>query len=300
MDQLRAINYFIAVAETSSFTEAAKQFGVPASSLSRRIVDLEKSLEATLLQRTTRVVKLTEVGRDYYQQVKQLVEQLEATNRSVKTYHSEPVGKLRVSTTVGVGERIVLPLLEEFSHQYPKVILDVSLSDELAVFNRDEVDIAIRSGYAPNERVVAVKLMENNFYPVASMDYLQRAGTPTHASELKEHTGLYYRTPTGPTPWLGYYEKQWHDVSGPATAISNSGQWLINKAINGEGIVMLPRWSVQEALDNKELVEIVLKQPVNVAQQMDLGVFLIYQKQRYAVPKVKMAVDFLIERIKQS
>jgi len=299
MDQLRAINYFIAVAETSSFTEAAKQFGVPASSLSRRIVDLEKSLEATLLLRTTRVVKLTEVGRDYYHQVKQLVEQLEATNRSVKTYHSEPVGKLRISTTVGFGEGVVLPLLEEFSQQYPKVILDVSLSDELAVFNRDDVDIAIRSGYAPNERVVAVKLMDNNFYPVASEGYLAHAGTPIHASELKQHAGLYYRTPDGPTPWLSYYDKQWHDVSGPAAVISNSGQWLINKAINGEGILMLPRWSVRQSVEAKQLVEIPLKQAVNVVQQMDLGVFLIYQKQRYAVPKVKMAVDFLIERIKQ-
>lgn len=297
MDQLRAIKYFIAVAETSSFTEAAKRFDVPPSSLSRRIVDLEKSLSATLLQRTTRVVKLTEVGRDYYKQVKQLVEELESTNMSVKTYHSEPMGKLRVSTTVGFGENIVLPLLDEFSQKYPKVILDVTLSDELATLNRDEIDIAIRSGYAPNERVVAVKLMDNNFYPVASPEYLDKAGTPKHAKDLKEHLGLFYRTPTGPTPWLSYYDKQWHEVSGTVVAVSNSGQWLINKAINGEGIIMLPRWSVQEAIDKSQLVEIPLEQPVNVMQQMDLGVFLLYQKQRYAVPKVKMAVDFLIERI---
>ncbi len=297
MDQLRAINYFIAVAETSSFTEAAKRFNVPASSLSRRIVDLEKSLSATLLQRTTRVVKLTEVGRDYYTQVKQLVEQLESTNMSVKTYQSEPMGKLRLSTAVGFGENIILPLLEEFSQKYPKVVLDISLSDELTAFNRDEVDIAIRSGYAPNERVVAVKLMENNFYPFASPEYLEKAGLPKHAKELKEHLGLFYRAPHGPTPWLSYYDKQWHDVSAPAVAISNSGQWLINRAVSGEGIIMLPRWAIQDTLNQEELVEIKFEQPVNVMQQMELGVFLLYQKQRYAVPKVKIAVDFLIERI---
>lgn len=300
MDQLRAINYFIAVAETSSFTEAAKQFDVPASSLSRRIVDLEKHLSATLLQRTTRVVKLTEVGRDYYKKVKQLVEELETTNKSVKSYHSEPMGKLRVSASVGFGENVVLPLLEEFSQKYPKVILDVSLSDELTTLNRDEIDIAIRSGYAPNERVVAVKLMDNNFHPVASQKYLKQHGIPKHPKELREHLGLYFRTPNGPTPWLSYYDKQWHDVSGPAVAISNSGKWLINKALNGEGIIMLPKWSTQESLDQKELVEIKFKYPINVMQQMDLGVFLLYQKQRYAVPKIKMAVDFLIERINKN
>lgn len=297
MDQLRAINYFIAVAETSSFTEAAKQFDVPASSLSRRIVDLEQSLSATLLQRTTRVVKLTEVGRDYYTKVKKLVQQLESTNMSVKSYHSDPMGKLRLSTTVGFGENVILPLLDEFSEQYPKVVLDVSLSDELTTFNRDEVDIAIRSGYAPNERVIAVKLKENNFYPVASPAYLEKAGTPKHAEDLKSHVGLFYRTPNGPTPWLSFYSKQWHDVTAPAVVISNSGRWLINKAINGEGILMLPKWSVEENIKAGELLEIKLDQPLNVMQQMDLGVFLLYQKQRYSVPKVKVAVDFLIEKI---
>ncbi|RVU83513.1 LysR family transcriptional regulator [Leucothrix sargassi] len=298
MDQLRAINYFIAVAETSSFTEAAKRFDVPASSLSRRVSDLEKSLSATLLQRTTRVVKLTEVGRDYYKKVKKLVEQLESTNKSVQSYHQEPMGKLRVSTTASFGENMVLPLLEEFSQKYPKVILDISLSDELTVLNRDEIDIAIRSGYAPNERVVAVKLLENNFYPVASPAYLERAGIPQHPEELRKHQGLYYRSPAAPMPWLSYYDKQWHDVSGSSVAISNSGPWLLNKAINGEGVIMLPRWAMKEYLESGQLVEIKFEQPINVMQQMDLGVFLLYQKQRYAVPKIKMAVDFLVERIR--
>ncbi|GAA0412587.1 LysR family transcriptional regulator [Cocleimonas flava] len=297
MDQLRAINYFIAVAETSSFTEAAKRFNVPASSLSRRIVDLEKSLSATLLQRTTRVVKLTEVGRDYYKQVKQLVEELELTNESVKSYHSEPMGKLRVSAAVDFGQRILLPLLNEFSEKYPKVILDVSLSDEVTTLNRDEIDIAIRSGYAPNERVVAIKLMDNNFYPVASPEYLKKAGMPKHPQELRAHSGLYYRTPNGPVPWLSYFDKQWQDVSAQVVAISNSGQWLLDKALNGEGIIMLPKWSTQELLDSNDLVELTFKQPINITQQMDLGVFLLYQKQRYTVPKVKVAVDFLVERI---
>ena len=298
MDQLRAINYFIAVAETSSFTEAAKQFDVPASSLSRRISDLEKSLSATLLQRTTRVVKLTEVGRDYYQQVKQLMEQLESTNKSVQSYHSEPMGKLRVSITASLGESIVLPLLEEFSQKYPKVIMDVSLSDELTVLNRDEIDIAIRGGYAPNDRVVAVKLMDNNFHPFASEKYLKQAGTPKHPKELKDHAGLYFRTPAGPTPWLSYYDKQWHDVSGSTVAISNNGNWLLNKAANGEGIIMLPKWAIAKSEAREKLIEIPFEQTVNVMQQTDLGIFLLYQKQRYAVPKVKMAVDFLVERIK--
>ena len=168
MDQLRALRYFTAVVETGSFTQAAKRFSVPASSLSRRVADLEKSLGATLLKRSTRTVQVTEIGRSYFEQVRELLLQLEQSDESVRSYQARPMGRLRISSTVGFGERILLPLLEEFSQLYPDVLLDVSLSDELSTLGRDEVDIAIRGGYAPNERVLAIKLMSNQFIPAAA------------------------------------------------------------------------------------------------------------------------------------
>jgi DNA-binding transcriptional LysR family regulator len=168
MDQFRALKYFSAVAKTSSFTKAAAMYGVPPSSLSRRVADLENSLGATLLKRSTRDVKLTEVGQRYYAQVLDILNQLEQSNDAVRSYHAKPMGHLHISSMVGFGERILLPLLDEFSQLYPDVVLDVSLSDELSALSRDDVDIAIRGGYAPNERVLAIKLMNNQFIPVAA------------------------------------------------------------------------------------------------------------------------------------
>jgi len=161
MDELRALRYFAAVAEIGSFTEAATQFGVPPSSLSRRVADLEKNLGAILLKRTTRKVTLTEIGREYLNQVQDILLQLEQSNESVRSYHSEPMGQLRISSMVGFGEQLLIPLLEEFSRLYPKIVLDINLSDELSTLARDEIDIAIRGGYAPNERVIATRLTEN-------------------------------------------------------------------------------------------------------------------------------------------
>ena len=149
MDQLRAIRYFGKVAETGSFTKAAAAFDVPPSSLSRRVADLEKSLGATLLKRTTRVVKLTEVGRIYYNDIQDILNQLEQSHETVRSYQAKPMGQLRISSMVGFGERILLPLLGEFSELYPEIILDVSLSDELSALGREDVDVAIRGGYAP-------------------------------------------------------------------------------------------------------------------------------------------------------
>tara|TARA_R110002167_G_scaffold30424_1_gene100414 strand:+ start:8218 stop:9123 length:906 start_codon:yes stop_codon:yes gene_type:complete len=298
MDQLRALKYFAAVAQTGSFTKAAKQFDVPSSSLSRRVADLEKSLGASLLKRTTRSVQLTEIGRTYFSQVQDILLQLEQSNESVRSYQAKPMGLLRISAMVGFGERILLPLLEEFSELYPDVVLDISLSDELSALGRDDVDIAIRGGYAPNERVLAIRLMDNEFIPVAAPAYLAKNGTPKHPLELRDHKGLYFRTPAGAQNWYYQQEEQWHTASVAHVAISNNGKWLAKKAANGEGIMMAPRWMLADYLQRGELQELPLEPALKVTQNAELAVYLLYQKQRYLVPKVKVAVDFLVARVK--
>ena len=298
LDQLRALKYFIKVVDTGSFTKAAEQFSVPASSLSRRIADLEKALGATLLKRTTRVVTLTEIGERYYQQVSSIVQSLEITDESVRTYQSTPMGVLNISSTVGFGEQILLPLLDEFSERYPQITLNVILSDELTTLAYDQVDIAIRGGYAPDEHVVAIKLMDNRFIAVASPDYLEQQGMPTNALSLRHYQGLYFKTPTGPLPWLCEIQGQWQDISAPAHLITNNTDWLIQKALQGKGILMLPRWALVDKLEAGELVELTLEPAITVTQNPNLGLFLLYQKQRYRVPKLKAAIDFLVARIK--
>ncbi|MFZ2554589.1 LysR family transcriptional regulator [Psychrobacter urativorans] len=298
MDQLRAIRYFSKVVETGSFTKAAKVFDVPVSSLSRRVSDLEKSLGATLLKRSTRLVKLTEVGRVYYNDMQQVLNQLEQSRETVRSYQTTPMGRLRISSMVGFGEKILLPLLDEFSALYPQIVLDVSLSDELSTLGRDDVDIAIRGGYAPNERVIAKRIMDNSFIPVASPGYLEKNGVPNHVLELKQHKGLYFKTPLGMTPWLCIIDDQWHDVSGPAIAISNNGPWLAKKASAGDGVLMSTRWALSSYLESGALQQLKFEHQLTVTQNSEMAVYLLYQKQRYSVPKVKVAVDFLLGRIK--
>ena len=298
MDQLRAMRYFSKVVETGSFTKAARVFKVPPSSLSRRVADLEKSLGATLLKRSTRIVKLTEVGQIYYNDIQKILSQLEQSHETVRSYQTTPMGRLRISSMVGFGDKILLPLLDEFSELYPEIVLDVSLSDELSTLGRDDVDIAIRGGYAPNERVLAIRLMDNGFIPVASPGYIAAYGMPSNTMQLKEHRGLYFKTPSGPTPWLCNMEGQWHDVSGPAVAISNNGSWLTKKACNGEGILMSTRWALASYLESGKLQELKFEHQLAITQNTDMAIYLLYQKQRYLVPKVKAAVDFLVAKIK--
>lgn len=297
MDQLRALRYFCKIVETGSFTKAASHFDVPPSSLSRRVSDLEKYLGASLLERSTRAVKVTEIGQTYFNQVQEILHELEETDEAVRSYHAKPMGQLRISSMAGFGAQILLPLLDEFSELYPDIILDVNLSDELSTLGRDAVDIAIRGGYAPNERVQAIKLMENHFIPVASPGYLDEMGTPNSVFDLPKHRGLYFRTPKGPNPWLCEIEGQWHNVSAPQVGVSNNGKWLADRAVAGGGIMMAPRWSLTPYLKSGELCELTFDPELKITQNSTLAIYLLYQKQRYLVPKVKVAVDFLTARI---
>lgn len=293
------MQYFAEVAQTRSFTEAGKRFDVPASSISRRISDLELHLGATLLNRTTRLVHLTEVGQEYYAQVQDILDQIERSETYVRQYQAEPQGKLVISSMVGFGERILIPLLDEFRELHPKVILDVRLSDEVSQLNRDQVDIAIRGGYAPNERVVAKKLMNNQFIPVASPRYLEAHGLPVEHEDLKKHKGLFFRTPMGPTPWLYHDDGQWHDVSPVPELISNNGKWLIARAVEGQGLLMLPAWVVQSQLESGDLVQLKFEPPLQISDAAGFGVYLLYESEMYRIPKIKAAVDFILARAAQ-
>ncbi|MCK6265788.1 LysR family transcriptional regulator [Vibrio sp. ZSDE26] len=298
MDKIRALKYFSATVEAGNFTVAAKRFGVPASSISRRIADLEESLGAQLLTRTTRSVVLTEVGQQYLQQVNGILAQLELSDQAVRDYQTAPTGTLKISAMVGFGEQVLIPILDEFSERYPDVLLDVVLSDEISKLNRDDVDIAIRGGFAPDERVVAIHLMDNGFVAAASKKYLNVAGVPRSTRDLVNHKGLYFKTPAGPTPWLSEVDGQWQNVSAPSALTTNNGKWLAQKAMDGLGIVMMPRWALQPYFERGDLVELTFDEPLNITENPHLGVYMLYQKLSYATPKVKAAVDFIAARVK--
>jgi len=298
MDKFRALAYFVETAESGSFSLAAKYFDVPASSISRRVSDLESDLGAQLLTRSTRSVVLTEIGRQYLQQAKQILEQLNQSDQMVRSYQSQPTGVLKISALAGFGEKVLAPILDAFSQRYPQVTLDIVFSDQLSKLEKDDVDIAIRGGFAPDERVMAVRLMDNDFVVAVSPGYLAENSRPVAPEDLRGHQGLYYKTPVGPTPWLTQQDGQIQDVSGNRRLVTNNGQWLLQKALAGEGILMLPRWELQRYFDNGELIELKFEQPVNVIFSQDLAIFLLYQKLKYAIPKVKVAVDFITEKIR--
>ncbi|MGY5451283.1 LysR substrate-binding domain-containing protein [Agarivorans sp. MS3-6] len=299
MDKLRALHYFAHLAESGSFTQTAEAFSVPPSSVSRRISDLEALLKQQLLQRSTRQVKLTELGALYYQQILPALHGLSDAEDLLKQQQQHPSGMLSISAMPSYGELCLAPVLNKFSQLYPDIILDLHFSDQLSNLRRDQIDIAIRGGKAPDERIVAKRLSENRFVLCASPKYLALHGQPTSPEELNLHPCLRYRSPELVLPWLYKAQQQWQELQPPIRLISNHGATLVNAALAGEGIALLPEWGISEQLAQGSLVKFDVGQDIRVSKADSTGIYLLYQGLKYQIPKIRVAVNFLLEQLPQ-
>jgi DNA-binding transcriptional LysR family regulator len=304
MDKLRALNYLLKVADTLSFSRAAQAFGVPASSISRRISDLETELGVQLLHRTTRTVRLTEIGAQYLEQVRAGIAQLQDADELLGQRSATPSGTLRISAMPSYGQLLLMPVLQDFGALYPDILLDVHLSDALVELGRDQIDIAIRGGRQPQDRVVARRLDPNRFLLAASPQYLAQRGTPRRLVELEQqHRALIYRGPNAVIKWQGLDVDGWRELAMTPGFISNDGASLIAMACRHQGLVLLSEWGLRPYLQRGELVEVAMEQPVSVGRGGsggEAGIYLLYLQTRYRVPKVRVAVEFLIERLGQA
>lgn len=300
MDKLRALRYFKRVAELRSFTLTAIEFEVPSSSISRRIHDLETSLGVELLKRTTRNVRLTELGAVYYEMINGSLAELDRADELVSDSLESPSGVLHISSMPSYGEQILTPVLFRFQEAFPTLQLDLVYSDDLTVFGQDSIDIAIRGGYVPDTRVVAKRLASNKFILVAHPEYAKQIGSykPISLSVIESCSTLQYRGPNGLISWYASVENQWVKLNLQPKLISNNGRTLVGAALLGRGLALMPLWGVKSYLDNGALVEIKTECPINVSQDKDIGINLLYQKGRYQVPKIKLCVDYLIDHIK--
>ncbi|WP_020406159.1 LysR family transcriptional regulator [Hahella ganghwensis] len=293
MDKLRAMRFFDHVGRCGSFSEVARLFDVPVSSVTRQIQGLEDELGARLLHRTTRMVRLTEIGEIYFQRCQQILGSLDNADELVANYQQEPSGTLHISCSISYGDHRVVPLLPKLQAQFPKLLIDLDLTDRIVDINRDTVDIAIRAGRVPDDRVVAKYIDDNNFSLVASPAYIARFGLPETVADMVNHRAIFYRTQDQVLHWQVQIHGRWQSVPVQPSLITNSAKVMRLWAQNGEGMALMPNWAIQSGLIG-DLQVLELDHSLHVSQAPSLGIYLLYQKPKYVVPKVKAAVDFFI------
>ena len=298
MDKLRALRYFDHLAKSLNFSVTAEHFRVPSSSVSRRIKDLERELGAALFERTTRTVRLTDLGKLYLREVSTALQSIEMADELVGAQSKSPSGLLRITAMPGFGERFVLPALEKLRGLYNNITFDVNLTDQVINLASNEVDIAIRAASNPPEQVVARRLGDHEFVLVTTPEYINANGTPTTSADLQEHTVFMYRTPNGVLDWLTKRNGVWKPISLSPAYITNHGQSLLDSVISGRGIAFLPRWGVARDLKQKRLIEIDLEDgPLSTSGDAQFGLYLLYHPPKFRLQKIRVTVDFLLAEL---
>jgi DNA-binding transcriptional LysR family regulator len=297
MDKLQAIRFFVKLGDTLSFKGTAAYFGVPPSTVSRSIKSLERELGISLVERTTRHVRLTETGEWYRAEVTAPLRALAAADAMADVHSHEPAGTVRLTALPGYGEIRLFPVLERFRKAYPRIVCDVELTSRSLDLSTGDIDIALRATADPPDYLVAKRLHSNRFVLVASPGYLAKHGRPRLLVDIERHQALAYRGPNGVYPWLAILSSgEVVTVSRTLTLISNHGMLLLQAALAGDGIVFLPIWGAAEGLANGTLEEVALEDARMVAKTgAEMSVLALYHPEKARLGKVRAMVDFLVE-----
>src|SRR6478735_7906910 len=189
---LNEIAVFTTVVRTGSFTAAAKELGMPKSTVSRKVSDLEERLDARLLQRTTRKLSLTDAGRTYYDYGVRIVNEIEAAESAVGSLQDKPRGLLRVS--VGPNSQWLADIVADFMKRNPEVQMEVLSTGRNVDLVEERFDVAIRAGALADSSLVARKLGHVTWFLVATPGYLKKNRRPRTPEDLAEHGCLLFGT----------------------------------------------------------------------------------------------------------
>jgi DNA-binding transcriptional LysR family regulator len=238
---LNLVSAFVEVVEAQSFTSAARALGLPKSSVSRRVTELERELGVPLLHRTTRKLSLTEAGRAYFAQAERALAELRNAAELASGMDAEPRGVVRMTAPVDVGVMGLPEMLADFSRSYPDIHVELCLSTRELDLREEGFDLAIRSGTSHDANLVARRIGHSRAGLFASPRYLNERGRPQTVGELMQHDAVLFRGKDGKALWQLEGPGQTTSSVEVTGRVSGNELLFIRHAIaNGLGIGLLP------------------------------------------------------------
>ncbi len=270
MGQLDDIIAFVRVVDMGGFTRAAERLGISKSIVSRRVVSLEDSLGARLLNRTTRGVSPTEAGTLFKTRCDHILAELEAAREAVAEHDGELTGTLRLAAPLSFGISHLARAISAFAAQHQKLAVDLSFSDRLVDLVANGFDAAVRIGVMDDSTLISRKLATIEHVLVASPAYVQRYGEPHKPADLTAHHCLGYSGATSGETWRFRTGRRWTTVRIAARYRADNGEVLREAVLAGLGISALPDFLAAEALARQELVRLLPAYPM-----LERGLYLI-------------------------
>ncbi len=298
MDRLRAMELFLSVSKTGSFSETARNFGISATAVSRAITDFERSLQIRLLLRSTRQVILTESGKAYAQQLEGILWNIGEIHRHITEIGAAPKGQLRVHSRTMFGLRVLPPVIAAFRHEYPDIHIELTLSESPVDLRREKIDIDFRIAPPMEAGIKRRRLFKSERYLVASPRYLAGRPAPSAPKELSQHDCLAYLLPGEHYQWL-YRDKPGKEVQAfgfKPRHVTNNGMALLELARLGEGIALLDDYTVQPDLEQGSLVRLLSgHQFTNTT--FDEGMQATILDTPLVPTKIRLFLDFVAARV---
>ncbi|PXY99354.1 LysR family transcriptional regulator [Gilliamella apicola] len=291
MDLLRSMEAFVLTVKTGSFAASAISLNTSPQMIAKYVVFLEDYLGLKLLNRTTRSQKLTEFGKQYYEKCLFILDEVKSSKTLAQKFIEEPKGRLRISAPVSYGHFNLISVLSRFMRCYPKVNVDLQLSDRYVDLVKDDFDIVFRIGELSNSSYIARKLNSYKLIFAASPTYLAKNGIPATPNDIKKHQCLIYQY-VNPTKkdYLWPFSVNGKVINIPISGSlkSNDTLALANAAVEGLGITMLPQSMLSELIRQNKLFP-VLQDFLPPARE----VHLLYKSDKQQLPKLKMFIEFI-------
>jgi DNA-binding transcriptional LysR family regulator len=290
MADLDNVLIFVKVAQFESISRAARSLGMPISTVSRRLSALESDLGVSLLRRTTRRVTLTAPGREYFNQCQEPLSLLQDAERVLTQAQKKPEGLLRISVPVVLGQKSFLDFLSRFLHDYPRIRVDLYITNTFLDLIAENVDVAIRFGDLKDSSVIATRLGKSVRYVVAAPSYLKGRQLPKEPAELSSLDCVMLHGKNNETDWdlvSGRRKARVH-VSGPISSRDfNSVSGFVHL---GHGVGLLPSIYCDETLANGDLVRLL---PEWASPQ--IPVFAVYASRKFVPQRLQVFLQALAE-----
>lgn len=296
MDRFDAMRVFTRVAERRSFTLAAEDLGLPRSTVTDAVKQLEKRLGVCLLQRTTRHVSPTLDGEAYYRRCISIIEELEEAEGAFAG--AKPKGILRIDVHGTLARHFLLPALPRFFNTYPDIEIYMSEGDRFVDLVREGIDCVLRAGILQDSDMIARRVALLKEITLASPAYLERHGTPTHPDSLAygHHMVGFHSTSTGGLLPLEFtIAGRVVEINLPAPMSVNAAESYVSAASLGLGLIQVPIYHVTKLIESKVLVEVLADFPPKPTP-----VSLLYRRERQLSPRVRVFMDWLQREFKDA
>lgn len=291
MDRLSCDRMFVAIIEAGGFAKAAERRGTSAGQASKMLSALEKELGVRLLNRSTRALSPTEVGRAYFDRVRQVLEDIDELDDVIKAKSGSPRGRLRLTVPMSLGSQVVVPSLLLFAKQFPGIELDVNLSDRIVNLVDEGFDAAVRVGSPGSPSMISRRLWQAGVVMVAAPEYLHSVTFPAHPADLAGLSCILDKNFGDPFHWRFRDPSTQQPINVPITGrLGFSGaEACLAAAAQGFGIARVPGFMASEKITDGNLVRIL-----SDFEEAPYPVYLVYPPGRHLAAKLRVLVDFLV------